>query len=112
MNKKAAFDFWSDWAEFFFFILLFIGFIIGIFSHSAVITYLVSFTSGMMAGRLFYDKKDKGRAPFFLIIIGFLMGYVLGTFYGDKRITILLFIVGSIICYQLYAKKIIKDSFI
>lgn len=108
-NKKAAFSFWSDWAEFFFFVLLFIGLIFGAFSPSAVITYLVGFFSGMMAGRLMYERRKKGRAPYLLIIIGFVMGYVIGTFYGHKQVTFLLFVFGAALSYYLFNKKIIKD---
>ncbi|MBD3163736.1 hypothetical protein GF323_00890 [Candidatus Woesearchaeota archaeon] len=108
--KKAAFDFFSDWAEFFFLVLLFTGLILGIFSPSAVITYLIGFFSGMMAGRLFYERKDKGRAPYMLIIIGFVMGYVIGTFHGDRRVTFLLFVIGAVLMYYLLDRKIIKDT--
>ena len=113
MNKKAAFAFWSDWAEFFFFVLLLIGIIFGVLSPSAPITYLIGFFSGMMAGRLFYERKDKGRAPYLLIVIGFIMGYVIGNFrFGDRRITFLLFLFGAALTYYLFDKKIIKDTFI
>ncbi len=110
-NKKASLNYFSDWAEFFFLVLLFIGLIFGIMSPSAVITYLVAFFSGMMAGRLFYERKNKGRAPYLLIIIGFIMGYVIGTFHGDRKISFLLFLFGAALSYYLFDKKIIKDTF-
>ena len=112
MNKKAAFNYFSDWAEFFFFVLLFIGIIFGVFSPSAVITYMVGFFSGMMAGRLLYERKNRGRAPYLLIIIGFVMGYVIGTFHGSRPVTFLLFVFGAAFSYYLFNKKIIKDLFI
>lgn len=108
-NKRAAFSFWSDWAEFFFFVLLFVGIIFGVMSPSAVITYMVGFFSGMMAGRLVYERKRKGGAPYLLIIIGFVMGYVIGTFHGSRPITFLLFVFGAAFSYYLFNKKIIKD---
>ena len=111
-HKKGVFDYFTDWAEFFFLFLLFVGLILGIMSPSAIITYLVSFSSGMMAGRLFYERKGKGRAPYLLIIIGFVMGYVIGTFHGDRRVSFLLFIVGTALAYYLFDRKIIKDIFI
>jgi hypothetical protein len=109
---KRGLAYWSEWAEFFFFVLLFVGIVIGILSPSAAITYLVGFFSGMMAGRLLYERKNKGRAPYLLIIIGFLMGYVIGTFYGDRRITFLLFVFGAVLSYYLFNKKILKDKWI
>jgi hypothetical protein len=112
MNKKAALDFFSDWAEFFFLVLLFIGVVFGVFSPSAVISYLLGFFSGMFVGRLMYDRKNKGRAPYVLIVIGFVMGFVIGTFRGKRLITLLLFLLGAGIYYYLLKKKIIKDIFI
>ncbi len=111
-SKRGALDYFSNWAEVFFLILLFTGLVFGVMSPSAVITYLVGFFSGMMAGRLFYERKDKGRAPYLLIIIGFVMGYVIGTFHGDRRVTFLLFIFGAALSYYLFDRKIIKDIFI
>ncbi len=109
LTKKAKFDYFSDWAELFFFVLLFIGLIFGVTSPSAVITYLIGFFSGAMAGRLIYERKNKLKAPYLLIVIGFIIGYVIGTFHGDRRITFLLFIFGAVLTYYLLDKKIIKD---
>ena len=108
-KKAAAFTFFSDWAEFFFLVLLFIGLFIGIVSPSAVITYLIGFFSGVMAGRLVFERKNKLKAPYLLIIIGFIIGYVIGTFYGDRRITFLLFVFGAVLTYYLLDKGYIKD---
>ena len=110
--KKAQFDYFNNWAEFFFFILLFLGILLGIASPSAVITYLISFGSGMMAGRLAFERKNKGRAPYLLIIIGFIFGYVFGAFRGSRLITFLLFIFGAVLLYYLLDKKLIKDFFV
>lgn len=112
MNKKGAIDFFSDWAEVFFLILLFIGLIFGVFSPSAAITYAIAFVSGLMAGRVLFERKDKGRAPYMLIIIAFILGFILGSFYGDKKITMLLFIFGAALGYYLFDKKIIRDIFV
>ena len=87
-----------------------VGLLIGIASPSATITYLVGFFSGAMAGRLLYERKNKLRAPYLLIIIGFIIGYVIGTFYGDKRITFLLFIFGAVLTYYLFDKGILRDT--
>ncbi|MCK5282327.1 MAG: hypothetical protein KAK00_02875 [Nanoarchaeota archaeon] len=112
MNKKAALNFFSEWAEFFSLVLLFIGIFIGIISPSAAITYLVAIFAGFFAGRLLYERKEKLKAPYLLIIIGFIMGYVIGTFYGDRRITFILFLIGTALGYFLFDKKIIKDIFL
>jgi len=111
-SKKAKFNYFSDWAEFFFFILLFIGLVVGIISPSAVITYLVGFFTGAMAGRLVYERKNKLKAPYLLIVIGFVIGYVIGTFHGDRRITFLLFVFGAVLTYYTLDKGYLKDIFV
>jgi hypothetical protein len=93
---------------------LFVGLVLGALSPSAVITYLIAFCSGMMFGRLLYERKGKSKATYILIVIGFVMGYVVGSgiFRGDPRITAFLFVIGAILIYFLFNRKLIKDTFI
>jgi len=97
-------------AEILFFVLLVIGFIISLFSGSAIISYLIIFITGMMAGRLIFERKGKLKFAYYLITIGFLIGYILGAFYGNRNITIILFILGALLSYYLHDRKIIKTT--
>ena len=113
LNKKAMADigaiFWKQWAEVFFVILLMIGFLIAISIKSATMNYTVIFLAGMMAGRLIYEKK--GKQPifaFFLITVGFLFGYMLGSFTVNKKLIVLFFIAGSLVSYYIHKKGYIK----
>ncbi|MBS3136678.1 hypothetical protein J4401_07030 [Candidatus Woesearchaeota archaeon] len=110
MNKKAEFSYYADWAEFFFFVLLFVGIVLGVLSPNAVITYLIATASGMLAGRVFHHRRYKGRAPYTLLIVGFIMGFVIGTFRGERTISFLLFVLGGVFSYYLFDKKILKDT--
>ena len=103
--------FFKNWAEFFFFIVMVIGLIVGLWttSFSAVISYIVIFLSGMIGGRLLYDRKGKLTFPYYIIIIGFLIGYVLGTYYGSKWIVVILFVLGILFSYYLHDKGYIRD---
>src|SRR3989338_9337248 len=103
--------FFRSWAEFFFFVLMIIGFIISIWasSFSAVISYVVVFLSGMIGGRLLYDRKGKLTFPYYLILIGFLIGYLIGTYYGSRKVVVILFVLGILFSYNLYNKGYIKD---
>lgn len=98
-----------NWAEFFFFVLMVLGFIIALWAPSAVISYTVVFLSGMIGGRLLYDRKHKLRFPYYIIIAGFLIGYLIGTYYGSRKIVIILFILGILFSYHLYNKGYLKD---
>ena len=63
----------------------------------------------MAAGRLLYIRKHNIQLPYFLIIAGFVLGYLIGAYYGSRRLMIILFIIGAILSYRLYDKKILKD---
>ena len=103
--------FFKSWGEFFFFILMVLGFIIALWatSFSAVISYIVVFLSGMIGGRLLYDRKGKLTFPYYIILIGFIIGFLLGTLYGSRRIIILLFVLGILVSYHLFNKGYLRD---
>lgn len=101
--------FFKNWAEFFFFVVMVIGFIIAMIAPSAVISYFVIFLSGMIGGRLLYDRRKKLTFPYYLIMIGFLIGYVIGTYYGSRKVVIILFILGILFSYHLHKKGYIRD---
>lgn len=103
--------FFKSWAEFFFFVLMIIGFIVALWatSFSAVISYIVVFLSGMIGGRLLYDRKKKLTFPYYIIIIGFIIGYVIGTYYGSRKVVIILFVLGILFSYHLHNKGYIRD---
>ena len=104
------FDFYKNWMEFFFVVLMIIGVLIALAAPSAVISYIIIFLSGMFAGRVIYERKDRIQFPYLMIIVGFVIGYLAGVYYGSRRIVIILFVVGAIVSYKLYDKKILKDT--
>ena len=102
---------WKSWAEVFFIVLLVLGFLLSIAMPNPWINYIVIFFAGLLSGRWVYKKKGKQTLfPFFLIIIGFLLGYMLGTgLVGISPITIIiLFVVGALISYFAHKKGYIK----
>src|SRR3989338_6561926 len=102
--------FFKSWAEFFFFALMVIGFIVSLWATSfiAVISYIVVFLSGMIGGRLLYERKRKLSFPYYIIIIGFLIGYVLGAYYGSRQVIVVLFVLGILFSYHLHNKGYIR----
>ena len=100
------FDFYERWAELFFVILLVVGFVISIIAGSAFFNYIIIFLCGVMAGRVLQVRK--GRVPYYLIVFGFLIGYVLGKRYGNWRVIIFLFIIGTVISFYLHEKEYIR----
>ena len=104
------FEFYKSWMEFFFFVLMILGIFIALFAPSAIISYVIIFISGMFAGKMIYERKHKIKFPYVIIIIGFVIGYAIGVYYGSKIIAIVLFIVGYVVGNKLYEKKILRDT--
>jgi hypothetical protein len=88
-----------------------IGLIVALWatSFSAVISYIVVFLSGMIGGRLLYERKKKLTFPYYIILAGFLIGYVIGTYYGSRKVVIILFVLGILFSYHLYNKGYVRD---
>lgn len=101
--------YFEGWAEIWFFIVIAIGFLISITIDSKVLVYFTIFLTGAMAGRLIFERKQKLSFPYYLIVIGFLIGYLIGSRFGDRRIMIVLFIFGTVLSYYAHDKGIIRD---
>jgi hypothetical protein len=112
LGKKSQGEaFWMAWPEMFFILLIIIGFIISIFIRNAVLSYVVVFAVGAMAGRLIGLRiRKKPLFPYFLIVLGFLIGFFLGSFTIDvnRILLIILFIIGGIASYYVHKKGYIK----
>ena len=100
----------ESWVELLFFIVLVVGFLLSLAAPSAVLSYLIIFACGMMAGRIWHEQKDNFKFPFFLVIIGFLIGYLIGIRYGNTLVVAALFVFGAALSYYLHSKKIIKSQ--
>ncbi len=100
--------FFRNWAEIVAFILLIIGFLFSLAAPSAVLSYLIIFFAGMMGGRLVYSRKKRMVFPYLLILVGFLLGYLIGSRYGDWLVIVVLFVLGSILSYYLHEQGFIK----
>jgi len=101
--------FFRNWAEIIFLILLIVGFLLSLAAPSAVLSYLMIFLVGMMAGRLIYYRKKSMVFPYVLIIIGFFIGYLIGSRYGNWLVITILFVLGSILDYYLHEQGWLKD---
>ena len=104
------FEFYKNWFELFFLMIMVVGIFIALSAPSAIISYIIIFLSGIFAGRLIYERKNKIQFPYFMIIAGFVIGYLIGIYYGSRRVVIALFVIGAILSYKLYDKKILKDT--
>lgn len=102
-NKRANLAY--NWVEYVFLLLLIIGFILALNVGSAVMAYGIIFICGFISGRLVYKLKRNITLPFYIIILGFLLGYVLGSYYGNKKLIVAFFLVANIVSFFLYDKE-------
>lgn len=103
-----TFDLFYWWVEYAFLVLLVIGFILAASAGSAVITYITIILIGVLAARSIYKRKKGFKFPAFVILIGFLIGYVLGSFYGNRKLILILFVAGYIFSYYIHYRKWVK----
>jgi len=102
-------DYWSDWPEILAFILLVIGFFVALGAGSAVIAYTLVLLAGFMGGRIWFRIKKHLKVTWSIILMGFLVGFMIGSRYGDKRMIVIFYIFGIVISYYLHEKGIIKS---
>ena len=97
----------EQWAEVFTLAFIILGFILSLALHRQMFNYISIVLAGLMVGRILYIKRfTEPILPFILIIIGFLLGYLLGSFWTSRFLTLTLFILSAIISYYLHLKKI------
>ncbi|MBT4823634.1 hypothetical protein HN695_04550 [Candidatus Woesearchaeota archaeon] len=107
-NKKAGFfNLTRFWVEYSFIFILIIGFIVALWSGSAVVTYMIILLSGIIIGRGWLLRKYHFQIPFVLITIAYLVGFVFGSFHGETKYILIFFIVGMYIGYVLHSRELI-----
>ncbi len=107
-NKKARFDVTEFWPEYLMIFFLIIGLILSITIKSRMVNYFVIVLAGFITGRLFYEIRKRTAIPYYLIVAGFLIGYLLGSyFYSSIKLIVLLFVLANVSAYYAYSKGII-----
>ncbi len=107
MNNKALIDIGAWWVELACFVVLVIGFVFSIMLQSAFTSYVVILLFGLLAGRFLYYRRH--GFPFYLIGMALLLGYVLGTRYGDWKLVILFFLLGAAASYYMHAEGYLEN---
>jgi len=99
----------KDWAEILFFIVMVLGAIIGLAAPSAFISYIIIAICGLYAGRVIFKTKNIILFPFILASLGFLIGFILVLYYGNRLAATIIFLIGIIAGYKVYQKKLLRD---
>lgn len=110
-DKKAKITWTHEWAEIMAVLFLLFALIISTLSDAAIVTYFIIAACGIVVGRINYTRKLIKDFPFYLIVMGFLLGFILGiaiTGRGNILLTIILFIIGIWVGQLLHKKRIFK----
>lgn len=99
-----TFNLAEHWVEGLAFLLMIVGLILALFSGSAVISYAISFFCGAIGGRIWSKVNKDTKNVWGLMLLGFLIGLVIGSVYGDRGIVILCYIAGFWVAYYLHKK--------
>ena len=97
------------WAELTALVVFIIGLGFTLNAQSALISYVLIFIFGLIGGRFWYHMKHELWVPIILIIVGFLLGYVMGTVFERITLVVVLFVFGIIISYMLHDRNIISS---
>jgi len=98
----------EEWPEALTMVFIVLGFALAILLQSPAFAYFTTIISGALAGRVFYFKRFKEPIfPFIMIIAGFLVGYIVGSFWVNRMAVFMLFALAFIGMYYLHLKKII-----
>ena len=100
---------WEErWVENLVLFFLVIGFIIAVLMFNPVLSYVLIFSTGFMAARVYYIKHAKEPIfPFVLLILGFVLGYLIGGFWISRFLALIMFGLGFGISYYLHLKEIL-----
>jgi len=109
MDKKAIAYVWN-WPEIWMIVMFVVGFVVAISTKSAAFNYIVVVIAGAMAGKFLFERRKATPFPYYLIIIGLGVGYILGSFRFNIRLVSFLFVISIIASYYAHKKKLVKWS--
>jgi len=86
-------------------ILLVAGLLLSLAAGTVSLNYIIIILCGLFFGRQFYIRKKKKKMmfAFYLGVAAFLIGYLIGGYYANSRIILLLFLIGVCISYWVHS---------
>lgn len=109
-----ALDLYENWVEYLALLFIILGFVVmqinWFFSGSKVTTYITILLFGMIIGRIFYKIDKDNKMRWFLISLGFLIGFMLGSHYGHPATIVFLYVLGGYASYYIHEKGYLKTT--
>lgn len=98
----------EEWAELSALFFIVLGLVVSVSLQNPLLSYITVISAGFLAGRIYYIKHQKEPIlPFVLMIVGFLLGYVVGSVWVDRIWVLILFVLAFGISYYLHLKQIL-----
>jgi len=110
-NNKKGMSWVDAWGEVLTTVFLIFGLLVSILVDSSLVSYIVILISGFMVGRVYHMRRHKIGVPFFLIIIGYLVGYILGAAIRDRGhwfFLLIFFAIGAMLGEFIHKRKYCK----
>ncbi len=98
----------ENWVEVLAAAIMVLALVVSLLLRNVLFGYVTIVLAGLIAGRIYYIKRfSQPILPSILIIVGFLLGYLIGGFWGSRFGILLFFGAAFGISYYLHLKKII-----
>lgn len=98
------------WAEYWTLFLLLIGFLMTLWIDSPQASYVIAAAFGLLLGRMLWQHKQFLRGSVVTILFGFVLGFLLGVQVADRKLLILLLILGMLASYYAHDRKLIHGT--
>jgi len=106
MKSSLLYDLW---AEIFFFIIMLVGVVVALTAGSVIISYAVILIAGLLAGRILKGGETRLGFPVYMLVTGFLIGFLIGSYSHNKIIIILLYVIGIVSGHYVFSKGLLHD---
>ena len=102
-------DYTSAWVEYFAMFSMVIGIFLSTNAQNIIVSLILAFLSGGIFGRIYVRWKNSFKITLYIITISFLIGLIVGNWFENILITIIVFIIGWRLSFWLHEKKYIKS---
>ncbi len=110
MDKKGQLEiFWLEYVAGAFLIIAFYLAARGAYVGTA---YIVAFLIGAILGRFWYERIKKHRNTLYISVVtlAILLGIIVGSINTDRRVVIILYVIGILLSYVVHKEKWIKST--
>ncbi|MBI4148736.1 hypothetical protein HY490_05580 [Candidatus Woesearchaeota archaeon] len=99
----------EDWVEYSAFGLFIFGFLLAFSTGSELLSYAFVILVGFMFARLWYRWRKNMKVVIVFLMMGFIFGYVIGNFYGSRKLTVALFLLAVWAGYEVHKREWMKS---